>query len=135
MCIRDRAAQFAQLDAFRDPTYPFRAGDFALGAPPTLVITPIEPVVVGLAQEARIRVTVEGPGTLSLQYLLIDPATGSVVTSGAGTPGATPGTFEVTLGPDVTAGLFPGLYQLGLAASSDAVAIISERRVDLEVAP
>ena len=46
-----------------------------------------------------------------------------------------PGTFEVTLGADVTGRLFPGPYQLQLAASSDAVALISERRVDLEVAP
>ena len=127
--------QFAQLDAFRDPTYPFHAGDFALGAPPTLVITPVEPDVVGLGEEAVIPVTVEGPGTLALRYLLIDPATGGVVTQGEAAPGATPGSFQVTLGADITGTLFPGLYQLELAASSDAVALISERRVDLEVAP
>ena len=131
----DRAAQFAQLDAFRDPTYPFRAGDFALGAPPTLVITPVEPDVVGIGQEAVIPVTVEGPGTVTLRYLLIDPADGTVQASGTATPGAAPGSFEVTLGAEVTGGLFPSLYHLELAASSDAVALITERRVDLEVAP
>ena len=131
----DRAAQFAELDAFRDPTYPFRAGDFALGAPPSLVITPVEPEVVGIGQEAVIPVTVEGPGTIALRYLLIDPADGQVKASGSATPGETPGSFEVTLGADVTGGLFPSLYHLALAASSDAVALITERRVDLEVAP
>ena len=131
----DQGAQFAQLDAFRDPTYPFRAGDFALGAPPTLVIAPVEADVVGLGQEAAIPVTVDGPGSLVLRYLLIDPADDTVKASGEAAPGATPGTFDVTLGADVTGSLFPGLYQLQLAASSDAVALISERRVDLEVAP
>ncbi len=82
-----------------------------------------------------IPVAVEGPGALVLRYLLIDPATGTAVTSGEAAPGATPGTFDVTLGADVTGSLFPGLYQLQLAASSDAVALISERRVDLEVGP
>jgi peptide/nickel transport system substrate-binding protein len=95
----------------------------------------VEPDVVGLGQDAVIPVTVEGPGTIDLRYLLIDPADGTVEASGGATPGATPGSFEVTLGGDVTGRLFPGLYQLQLAASSDAVALISERRVDLEVAP
>ena len=29
----DAAAQFAEMDAFRDPTYPFTASDFDLGHP------------------------------------------------------------------------------------------------------
>ncbi len=131
----DPAAQFAQLDAFRDPTYPFKAGDFALGMPPTLAITPVEPDVVGIGQDAVVPVTVEGPGAITLRYLLIDPADGTVKANGTATPGATPGSFEVALGADVTGGLFPGPYHLALAASSDAVALITERQVDLEVAP
>ena len=50
-------------------------------------------------------------------------------------PARRPGAFTVTIGADVTGGLFPGLYQLDLAASSDAMALVSERVVDLEVTP
>ena len=34
----DPPAQFAELDAFRDPTYPFKPGDLYRGAPPELTI-------------------------------------------------------------------------------------------------
>ena len=34
----DPAAQYAELSAFRDPSYPFTATDFQLGDPPTLAI-------------------------------------------------------------------------------------------------
>ena len=131
----DPAAQFAELDAFRDPSYPFTAKDFQLGEAPTLSIA--EPTVdpIGIGEDVSIDVTVDGPGTLAMRYLLIDPSNGSVVASGDATPGATAGTFNVAIGADVTGTLFPGLYQLDLAASSDAVALVSERQVDLEVSP
>jgi hypothetical protein len=70
---------------------------------------------------------------LALRWLLIDPATGGVVASGDATAGDGAGAFQVAIGADVTGTLFPGLYQLYLAASSDAVALVSERQVDLEV--
>ena len=41
----------------------------------------------------------------------------------------------MTIPADVTATLFPGFYQLYLAAESDSLARITERRVDLEVLP
>ena len=41
----------------------------------------------------------------------------------------------MTIPADVTGALFPGFYELYLAATSDALAQVSERRVDLEVAP
>jgi peptide/nickel transport system substrate-binding protein len=131
----DPAAQYAELTAFRDPSYPFTAADFERGEPPTLAIAAPEVDPIGLGQDVAIDVAVGGPGTLALSYLLIDPATGSVVTSGDATPGATAGTFTVSLGGDITGTLFPGLYQLYLAASSDAVALVTERQVDLEVTP
>jgi peptide/nickel transport system substrate-binding protein len=131
----DPAAQYAELSAFRDPSYPFTAADFQLGDPPSLAIADPAPEPIGMGADAAIPVTVEGPGTLALRYLLIDPATGQVVTSGDATPGATPGEFTVELGGDLTSTLFPGLYQLDLAASSDAVGLITERQVDVEVTP
>jgi hypothetical protein len=41
----------------------------------------------------------------------------------------------VTIPADVTGTLFPGFYELHLAAESDSLARITERRVDLEVVP
>ncbi len=131
----DPPAQFAELDAFRDPTYPFTAADFDLGQPPQLSIDPLEGATVGIGQEGTFQVQVQGPGQLALRYLLIDPASGKVLFSGDGVPGSTPGAFTVTIGADVTGGLFPAPYQLDLAASSDATALVSERVVDLEVTP
>lgn len=131
----DPAAQYAELSAFRDPTYPFTATDFQLGDPPSLAIADPAPDPIGMGTDASIPVTVEGPGDLALRYLLVDPATGQVVTSGDATPGAAAGAFTVDLPADLTATLFPSLYQLDLAASSDAVGLITERQVDLEVTP
>jgi hypothetical protein len=45
------------------------------------------------------------------------------------------GGFTVTIPSDVTGSLFPGFYQLFLAADSDSLAQVTERRVDLEVLP
>ena len=130
----DPPAQFAELDAFRDPSYPFTAGDFYRGDPPTLAITDVaaEPVVPGEA--AVVEATVDGPGMVAMRYLLLDPAVGEVVASGDAEAGAD-GAFNVTIPADVTGSLFPGFYQLFLAAESDALALIDERRVDLEVLP
>jgi peptide/nickel transport system substrate-binding protein len=77
-------------------------------------------------------VSVVGPGTLGLRYLLYDPASGEVLETGEAAPGGA-GEFTVTLGSELTAGLFPGLYHLFLAAYSDEAALVSERRVDLDV--
>ena len=41
----------------------------------------------------------------------------------------------MTIPADVTGTLFPGFYELYLAATSDELAQVSERKVDLEVAP
>ena len=92
---------------------PSRPTDFQLGDPPTLAIADPALDPVGMGVDASIPVTVEGPGTLALKYLLVDPATGQVVVSGDATPGATAGTFTVDIGADVTGTLFPGLYRAG----------------------
>ena len=130
----DPPAQFAELDAFRDPSYPFHPGDMYRGQPPTISIDDVsaDPVVPG--EDAVVTGSASGPGTLGVRYLLLDPTVGEVVTSGQAEPGED-GTFVVTIPADVTGTLFPGFYELHLAAESDSLARIAERRVDLEVAP
>jgi hypothetical protein len=68
-----------------------------------------------------------------LQYLLVDQAVGEVVASGEAD--GTDGQFSVTIPADITGSLFPGFYQLFLAADSDELALVTERRVDVEVLP
>jgi peptide/nickel transport system substrate-binding protein len=130
----DPPAQFAELDAFRDPSYPFKPGDLYRGEPPELAIDDIsaEPVVPG--EEAVVTATITGPGTVGLQYLLLDPAVSEVVVTGQAQQDGENG-FVVTIPADVTSTLFPGFYELYLAAGSDSLARIAERRVDLEVVP
>ncbi len=130
----DPPAQFAELLAFRDPAYPFKPGDHYRGEPPDLSVADVTADLVVPGEDAVISASVSGPGTVGLQYLLLDPAVGEVITSGRATD-AGDGTFTLTLPADLTSTLFPGFYQLYLAAESDALALISERRIDLEVLP
>ena len=131
----DQPANFAELLAFRDPTYPFKPGDNYRGEPDKLTVGDIESALVVPGEDAVVTASVIGPGTVGLQYLLLDPALGEVVVSGPADPGATAGDFSVTIPADITSTLFPGFYELYLAADSDVLAQVTERRVDLEVTP
>ena len=129
----DPPAQFAELVAFRDPSYPFKPGDNYRGQPPELSISEITSDLVVPGEDAVVSASVTGPGTVGMQYLLLDPALGEVIDSGQADD-AGDGTFAVTIPADVTGTLFPGgFYELYLAAESDSLAQITERRVDLEV--
>jgi peptide/nickel transport system substrate-binding protein len=130
----DPPAQFAELRAFRDETYPFRPGQRYLGQAEPLTIAAPADATLRIGEAGTFGVSVAGPGELALRYLLFDAATAEVVASGDGTREAD-GTFAITVSAEVTGGLFPGLYHLYLAASSDELALISERRVDVEVQP
>ena len=62
-----------------------------------------------------------GPGTLGCSYLLLDPAVGEVVTAGPAERDRRR-RVQVTIPADVTGALFPGFYELYLAADSDSLA-------------
>ena len=129
----DPPAQFAELEAFRDASYPFHPGDWFFGSPPRLEIKRVEESQVSIGQPAQFSVEVEGPGTLGLRYVLLDPAAGEVITLGEATLSG--GKFVVPIGSEITSALEPGLYQLFLAAYSDEIATLTERKVDLDVGP
>ena len=129
----DPPAQFAELQAFREPGYPFKPGDWRFGSPELVEFAQVEARPIQIGESRSIPVTLSGPGTLGLRYVLFDPAGGETVASGEATPGAT-GQFTVELPQELTAQLAPGLYQLFLAGYSSDVTSMTERRVDLEVA-
>ncbi len=136
MLVRyDPPAQFAELRAFRDPSYPFHAGEFRFGEPPQLRIESVRASRISPGAAAQVEVRVQGPGTLGVRYLFSDPATGEVLASGEARPEGTDGTFRILLARELTSGLAPGLYRLLLAAYSDRVALVAQRGVDLEVSP
>ena len=129
----DPPAQFAELHAYRDPSYPFKAGDWYFGDVPTLRIGAVDSVRVTAGSSSDIPVQVTGTGRLGLRYLLLDPGTRDVVMMGEATAGSSPGRFRVSIPRDVTSELFPGLYELSLVAYSDSVALVVERIVDVDV--
>ncbi len=127
----DPPAQFAELLAFRPEGYPFTAGDFRYGEPERLVIQAAPPPPATLGADITVPVTVNGPGALSLRWILVDPTQGTVAASGDGT--AQGQSFTVAVPADNTASLFPGTYQLFLLASSDAIAQVAEQRLDVDI--
>ncbi|MBI4199472.1 MAG: hypothetical protein HY535_03250 [Chloroflexi bacterium] len=124
-------AQFVQLDAFRDPTYPFKPGSWYRGVPPVLRFERIEATGIGIGAPAIINVDVRGPGQLSVQYLLLDPLTGKLVAQGEAKR-VGDSQYTIQLPEQVTSGMKAGPYQLFVTASSDQVSSLAERRVALE---
>ncbi|MBX3072105.1 MAG: hypothetical protein KF883_16485 [Thermomicrobiales bacterium] len=131
----DPPAQFAQLDAFRPEGYPFTVEDFRFGTPPALTIDASSVPSLALGDAISVPVTVAGPGDLSLHYSFVDPATGQTLVSGASEGTSSDGTLSATIDvdPDVSATLFPGLYQLFVIAASSEIAQIAQQRIDLGI--
>ena len=130
----DPPAQFAELVAYRDSSYPYRPGQWFFGAAPRLEIGRVtaEPVTAGRA--AEVTAEVQGPGELGLRYVLVDPAEGVIVADGQVQPSSS-GSFTVRLDSETTTGLAPGVYTLSLAAFSNEIASLAERIVNLDVVP
>ena len=127
----DPPAQFAELSAFREPNYPFRPGDWSYGEPPTLVIEAIDKVTLAAGGATEIEVVVNGPGSLGVRFLLIDPVEGEIVVQGEATPQGS--RFVVELPANATRDLFPGFYELALVAYSDSIATVTDRSVDIDI--
>ena len=125
----------AQADAFRAEGYPFKPGDWEFGEPPTLAVEAESPPPALLGDALSIPVSVDGPGTLSVRYVLVDPSAAdpetTIVASGEAT--GEDGSFTVDIGSDVTSVLFPSVYQLYLLATSDELARVAEQVLDVPI--
>jgi len=128
----DAKAQYAQLKAFRDPTYPFSKGEWFYGraTPPSIVSTGIPTVVPGGA--ASIVIDVSGPPPLGVKYLIRDPLTGKIAAIGDA-EALTSSRFVIRLTPSFTEKLEPGLYELTLAAYSEQVAFVGTTKTYFDV--
>jgi len=125
-------AQFAELEAFRDPTYPFQCGQWFFGASPTLEIKSVNTQPISPGESAVIEIEVSGPGELGTSYLLFDPVESKVLKTGEA-EAVSPSRFSLRLSREETSAMIPGVYHLFIVAHSDEVSSLAERRVDIDV--
>lgn len=129
----DPEAQFAELRAFRHPTYPFKPGDLYFGLPEPIEFTRIEAPDLRIGEPYRARVDLRGRGNLGLRYVLLDTAAAKIVAAGEAQPQGRQSdqSFVIELSAEATRQLAPGLYRLALAAYSDALSRVSEEQKTL----
>lgn len=113
---------------FTIKNYPFKPGDWYQEKPELVTISAIDVLSTNEVLE-RVSVELEGPGTLALDYVVVDPSTGKVEASGHAVETSS-GKFQIDLDSvlvnryrDTLTGL-----DILLLASSDAVALVSEER-------
>jgi len=127
----DPPAQFAELVAFRDESYPFTASDLYRGLPDLIEYVEIEAPPIELGADFEVTLTLEGPGNLSMRYLMIDTATGEIIQQGDAET-LDPNWFAIRMTAETTDQLELGIYELVLVAYSDELARMAERRIELE---
>ena len=127
----DSSAQFARITAFRDANYPFKPGDLYFGTSPVVQISGIEGGSLEEGADFSAVVELEGPGQLAVQYIFLDPATDEIIKSGSAEAMAD-NRFRVQMPASEVATLAGDLYHLYLAAYSDELASVLERRLDIE---
>ena len=128
----DPPAQFAELEAFRDPTYPFRPGQWFFGTSPPLEIRSVDTQPMSPGESAIIEIEVSGPGRLGVSYLLFDPVESKVLKTGEAEE-ISPTRFSIHLPSEETSAMQPGIYRMFLVIHSDEVSSLAERLTDIEV--
>ncbi|MEM4381271.1 MAG: ABC transporter substrate-binding protein [Candidatus Caldarchaeum sp.] len=119
LAVFDPASQYAELRAYRDPSYPFKPGKWYFGAVDKPRLQKAEGFVV-VGSDSKIRLNTAGRGALSVSYVVKDLATGLLVDSGVGR--AVGGVFEISLPASKTSQLSPGFLELTIVVFSDEVA-------------
>jgi peptide/nickel transport system substrate-binding protein len=126
-------SQFAELIAFRDPSYPFKPGDWYHGEAQLVDISEVEGGPIAVGADAQYTVDITGPGAVGLKYVLFDPVNGEVLKIGDAVE-ETPNRLVIDIGSDVTSKMLVGSpYSLFLAAFSEDLSYVSERVEKIEV--
>ena len=123
--IFDPAAQYAELRAFRDSSYPFKPGDWYMGRIERPEIVSVEKEL-SPADDA-IEVRVRGRGEMKIAYILKNPATGEILEKGTSNVAGDRAEIKLKKPPS------PGIYSLDLLLYSDEVSIVDERIEFIEV--
>lgn len=126
----DPPAQFAELEAFRDPSYPFSPGKWQFGAPERPEIWNVDSNSLRKGEPFELSFDFTGPGNLQSNYFLTDPSSGETVTIGSAMQNNSGG-FELTIDKSITENLSSSMYHLHLVGFSDQISLLSEYRVDL----
>ena len=127
----DPPAQYAELKAYRDPTYPFKPGDFHFGTPDLLSISNVDASSILIGEDNEYKITMNGVGNLGLRFTLINLQNNEIVINNFAQK-IPPNEFVIDLDSTITSSLKPGLYKLILAGFSDSISPIHERIIVLE---
>ena len=129
--IYDPPAQYAELIAFRDETYPFKPGQFYYGSANLVEIVDINTNFIELNSDNEIILKLIGEGNLGLRYALINEINNEILSNGIASEKST-NEFVINLDSTLTSNLRPGFYKLHLAGFSDALSSVSARVIVLE---
>uniref|UniRef100_A0A7C2FPY9 ABC transporter substrate-binding protein n=1 Tax=Thermosphaera aggregans TaxID=54254 RepID=A0A7C2FPY9_9CREN len=133
----DTVANEGEMTAFRDPTYPFKPGDWYFGSPTpsavkivTIVSDIPNKIVPG--REVVINIEVAGVPPLHLKYMLKDPSGQILVFTDA--EKIDDFHFRIVMNPEFTNELkYGGRYSLLLIVTSDVVATPEIAKIPLDV--
>jgi peptide/nickel transport system substrate-binding protein len=129
--IYDPPAQYAELIAFRDETYPFKPGQFYYGSANLVEIVDINTNFIELNSDNEIIMKLIGEGNLGLRYALINEINNEILSKGIASEKST-NEFVINLDSTLTSNLRPGFYKLHLAGFSDTLSSVSARVIVLE---
>jgi hypothetical protein len=122
----DAEAQYAETLAFRDPTYPFKPGDWYYGRPQIPEVVDVESPLITKGLDATVGISMVGPQTLEAEYIVTDEATGALVLKGKADATATYGELEIQIAEEDTDKLdIGGRYVLTVMGKSPEVAFLS----------
>ncbi|MCS7133961.1 MAG: ABC transporter substrate-binding protein [Candidatus Caldarchaeum sp.] len=119
LAVFDPASQFAELRAYRDPSYPFKPGKWFYGKVDRPRIQRVEGTII-TGTESTITIRTAGPADVAVAYFLRDPATGQTIESG--TAKASAGAVRISLPAAKTSALSPGFLEIVAVAYSEEVA-------------
>ena len=120
------------LKAFRDPTYPFAAGDWVFGEAAKPRIISIATPVLQQGVEGAVFVDVIGPAPLGLMFTIRDPTTAEILMQGKA-EAVSAYKFKIEIPAEFTQKVGPGLYEIEVLLYSEAVAAIDAKTAYINV--
>jgi len=121
------AEQYAELRAFRDPSYPFKPSDFYVGEPERIELDVPRIVNVVKGEPLKLDAHLEGPGELGLKLIMLDPYSRKIIYE------ADVRKTPIEMPAEVFKGLREGIYKLSIIAYSDSISMVSERVVEISL--